>query len=300
MTSIFAHRRMPDALAHQRVCGIDNFTAEELELLQQKPEMNEFAMTRLTERLEAIRDESTDRLTPVGPDPRPVTRPVHPDGIMPPFTGRHADMSCPGQAVDQRVSAVLFEVIRTMPAEGLTLRGILDRLGERGLLMLCMVLTIPFLLPVSIPGSSIPFGVLIALIAVGLVTHRAPWLPDRLMNRRLARGHVVPMLEKGARLFARLERLIHPRLLPLTHGPTVGRFNGILLGFTGLLMMAPLPLPLSNTLPAYGVLFLALGSVERDGYVVLAGYLMVLLTVGYFSAVGVVGGMGASALWFSL
>jgi hypothetical protein len=43
-------------------------------------------------------------------------------------------------------------------------------------------------------------------------------------------------------------------------------------------------------------LFLALGSVERDGYVVLAGYLMVLLTVGYFSAVGVVGGMGASAL----
>jgi hypothetical protein len=92
------------------------------------------------------------------------------------------------------------------------------------------------------------------------------------------------MLEKGA------------RLLPLTPGPTVGRFNGILIGLTGLLMMAPLPLLLSNTLPAYGVLFLALGSVERDGYVVLAGHLMVLLTVGYFSAVGVVGGMGAGAL----
>ena len=201
-------------------------------------------------------------------------------------------MSLPGQAVDQRVSAVLSEVIRTMPAGGLTLHELLDRLGDRGLLMLCMVLTIPFLLPVSIPGSSIPFGVLIALIAVGIVTHRAPWLPDRLMNRRLVRGHVVPMLEKGARL----ERLIHPRLLPLTHGATVGRFNGILLGLTGLLMMAPLPLPLSNTLPAYGVLFLALGSVERDGYVVLAGYLIVLLTVGYFSAMGVVGGMGAGAL----
>ena len=214
--------------------------------------------------------------------------------------GRQAETSFPGQALDPRVSAVLFEVIRTMPAEGLTLQGLLERLGDRGLLMLCMVLTMPFLLPVSIPGSSIPFGVLIALIAVGLVTHRAPWLPARLMHRRLARGHVVPMLEKGARLFARLERLIHPRLLPLTHGPTVGRFNGLLIGLTGLLMMAPLPLPLSNTLPAYGVLFLALGSVERDGYVVLAGYLMVVLTVGYFSAVGVVGGMGASALWFSL
>jgi hypothetical protein len=186
-----------------------------------------------------------------------------------------------------------------MPAGGLTLQGLLERLGNRGLLIFCLVLTMPFLLPVSIPGSSIPFGVVIALVAVGLVTRRAPWLPKRLMHRRLARGHVVPMLEKGARLFARLERLMHPRLLPLTHGATVGRVNGILLGLTGLLMMAPLPLPLSNTLPAYGVLCLALGSVERDGYVVLAGYLMVLLTVGYFSAVGVVGGAGASALWFS-
>lgn len=257
-------------------------------------------MTRPRERLEAKRDESTDRLTLVSPDPWPVTRPVHPEGIMPTATWCQAKMSLPGQAVDQRVSTVLFEVLRTMPAGGLTLRGILERLGERGQLMLCMVLTMPFLLPVSIPGSSIPFGVLIALIAVGLVTHRAPWLPDRLMNRRLARGHVVPMLEKGARLFAQLEKLIHPRLLPLTHGPTVGRFNGILIGLTGLLMMAPLPLPLSNTLPAYGVLFLALGSVERDGHVVLVGYVMVLLTVGYFSAIGIVGGMGASALWFSL
>jgi hypothetical protein len=213
---------------------------------------------------------------------------------------RQAETSFPGHAPDPRVSAVLFEVIRTMPNEGLTLRGLLERLGDRGLLILCMVLTMPFLLPVSIPGSSIPFGVLIALIAVGLVTHRAPWLPNRLMRRRLARGHVVPMLEKGARLFARLERLIHPRLWPLTHGATVGRFNGILIGLTGFLMMAPLPLPLSNTLPAYGVLCLALGSVERDGCLVLAGYLMVLLTVGYFSAVGVAGSMGASALWFSL
>jgi hypothetical protein len=253
-------------------------------------------MTRPTERRDAIRDKSTDRLTPAGPDPCPVTPPAHSDGIMPSATGCQAERPCPGQMIDQRVSAVLFEMIRTMPAAGLTLREILERIGERGQLMLCMILTLPFLLPVSIPGSSIPFGVLIALIAVGLVTHRPPWLPNRLMNRRLARGHVVPMLERGARLFARLERLIHPRLLPLTHGPTVGRFNGMLLGFTGLLMMAPLPLPLSNTLPAYGVLFLALGSVERDGYVVLAGYLMVLLTVSYFSAVGIMGGLGANIL----
>jgi two-component sensor histidine kinase len=49
MNSIFAHRRMPDKLAHQSVRGIDNFTAEELELLQQK---DEAALHRANARLE--------------------------------------------------------------------------------------------------------------------------------------------------------------------------------------------------------------------------------------------------------
>jgi hypothetical protein len=210
-------------------------------------------MTRPTERLDARRDESTDRLTPVGPAPWPVIHPVHLDGIMPAATGRQTEMSCPGQAVEPRVSAVLFEVIRTMPAEGLTLCEILERVGERDQLRLYMVLTLPLLLPVSIPGSSLPFGVLIALSAVGLVTHRAPWRPDRLMHRRLARGHVVPMLEQGARLFARLERLIHPRLWPLTHAPTVGRVHGLLRGLTGLWLMAPLSALIEHTACLWGL-----------------------------------------------
>jgi two-component sensor histidine kinase len=49
MDSIFEYRRMPDKLAHQRVRGIDNFTAEEFELLQQK---DEAALRRANARLE--------------------------------------------------------------------------------------------------------------------------------------------------------------------------------------------------------------------------------------------------------
>jgi hypothetical protein len=205
-------------------------------------------------------------------------------------------MSRPLDQVDTRVSAALCQVIRSMPVEGLTLRELLERLGVRGLLILCMILTMPFLLPVSIPGSSIPFGAIIALNGVGIVTHRAPWLPERLMNRRLAAHALVPLLARGAHLFSRLERWIHPRLWPLTHGPTIGRLNGILLALSGILLMSPLPLPLSNTLPAYGALFLAAGSLEHDGALMLAGYVMVLLTLGYFGLVAVVGGVGLRTL----
>jgi hypothetical protein len=200
------------------------------------------------------------------------------------------------QLVDKPVSTVLSEIIRRMPAEGLTLQTLLEWLGERGLLIFCMVLTIPFLLPVSIPGTSTPFGLLIVLNALGLAMQKSPWLPARLMDRRIAVHQLVPMLDKGAQMFARLEKLIRPRLLVLTHRGTTGRLNVLLLGFSGLLLMAPLPLPFSNTLPAYGVLLLAIGTLERDGYAVLAGYAMVFLSLVYFSTVAVLGGLGANAL----
>ena len=61
--------------------------------------------------------------------------------------------------------------------------------------------------------------------------------------------------------------------------------------------MAPLPLPFSNTLPAYGALRLAAGSLERDGACVLGGYVMVLLTLVYFGVVAVLGELGVRVLW---
>jgi hypothetical protein len=69
----------------------------------------------------------------------------------------------------------------------------------------------------------------------------------------------------------------------------MSRVNEILPVLREILLMAALPLPFSNTLPAYGALLLAWGSLEHDGYVVVAGYVMVLLTLGYFGVVAVGG-----------
>ena len=207
-----------------------------------------------------------------------------------------AETSSKSQPGTQRFSDMLSELARSLPAEGLTLGELIERLGARGLLLLCMVLTTPFLLPVSIPGSSVPFGIVIALTGVGILRRKPPWLPARLLNRHFPADQLARVLEKGAKLFGRLEPFTHPRLFMLTHGASMGRLNGMLLILSGILLMAPFPLPLSNTFPAYGALCLAAGSLERDGYVVLAGYVMIFLTMAYFSGVAVVGGLGARVL----
>jgi hypothetical protein len=120
------------------------------------------------------------------------------------------------------------------------------------------------------------------------------------LGRRLTQPHLGALLTKGAQLFGRAERFIRPRLLRLTQGATLRRVNGLLLVLSGLLLTAPLPLPFSNTFPAYGALLLAVGSLERDGACVLAGYVMVLLTLIYFGVVALFGEAGVRALWSAL
>lgn len=183
---------------------------------------------------------------------------------------------------DKSFSEVLAALAASMRPEGFTLRELLEHIGERGLLAFCMILTIPFLLPVSIPGTSTPFGLIIALISCGVIANQPPWLPNRLMNRRIVAEHLRPALTKGAAFFSKIEKWIHPRLSFLTHELTMNRFNGIMMLTGAVLLMFPLPLPLANMLPAYGVLFLALGTLERDGIFILVGYLIVIVTIIYF------------------
>jgi hypothetical protein len=68
--------------------------------------------------------------------------------------------------------------------------------------------------------------------------------------------------------------------LPITPG-RVHALNGILLVFGAAILMAPLPIPFSNVLPAYGILFIAFGTLQRDGWLVIAGYAMYIVTIAY-------------------
>lgn len=196
--------------------------------------------------------------------------------------------------------ATLEETARAIDGKAVTLREILALVGEQGLLLMCAVLTVPFLLPVSIPGVSTVFGLAIILISIGITLNRQPWLPRRIMDRPIDAEKLVPTLEKGAGLVRRIEAVIHPRLHGLTGGAAINRFNGLMLILGGVLLMFPLGLvPFSNTLPAFAILFLCIGMSQRDGWLVVAGYAATLATIAYFSALAwlaVIAGRGIASM----
>lgn len=181
------------------------------------------------------------------------------------------------------LSETLSQAVNSIEGETVTLRNLMLAIGEQGMLVLCAIATLPFLIPVSIPGVSTVFGAAIVLLAVAITLNRLPWLPQRILDRPLETAKLLPALRKGVAIVSRLDKWVRPRALTLTSGP-MARINGLVLIFTGLLLMAPFGLvPFSNTAPAVAILLLTMGMLQRDGVFVLLGYISTVLTVVYFS-----------------
>lgn len=186
------------------------------------------------------------------------------------------------------LSDTLRDLIAGIRGETVTLRELMEAVGEQGLLLICALACLPFLIPVSIPGVSTVFGAAIILVGIAIFLNRLPWLPARILDRRLDTAKLVPALEKGAGVVSRIDRYLKPRLSGLTQGAAVNRMNALGITAGGILLMFPLGLiPFSNTLPAVAILLLATGMIQRDGLIVLAGYAFLVFTVIYFSVLAV-------------
>jgi hypothetical protein len=193
------------------------------------------------------------------------------------------------------MSAALASAEAAVREPSVTLRELVAMLGEQGLLVFCGVLAAPFLLPVTVPGMSTVLGIPMLLIGFAVMVSRVPWLPRRLLAWSLPAGTVRLVLNRVRGWSERFEHLVRPRLLALTGGRAINVLNGALVIFAVLLLMAPIPLvPFVNSVPALAVMLLCFGMAERDGAVIVIGYVTTLVATLY------VGGLVVLAVYAGL
>ncbi len=188
----------------------------------------------------------------------------------------------------------LAAVIDTLPPDRTTLGELLDVFGDEGLLLLTMMMTVVFLIPVSIPGVSTVFGAAILLIGVSRLSGRPLWLPQRLRQRALPVDKLRPALARGMVWVRRLEKVSRPhRLSGLAQGRGAELVNNLAFILAALLLMAPFGfIPFSNTFPGVALLFYAIGMIQRDGGAILLGHLGNIATMVYFGVL--IGGGGVA------
>ena len=166
-----------------------------------------------------------------------------------------------------------LEVLRlSLKDQSLTLDKLKQALAHRGWAMLLVILSLPFCF-VAIPGLSIPFGIAICCIGLHIMIGREPWLPRFIMHRRLSTARSHQLLTAAIRVARMLESFVRPRLGFFYKGQVVSRLIGLAIVIAGSGLMLPLPIPFSNSLPAWAVVLLAVGMLEKDGLCVLLGHL---------------------------
>jgi hypothetical protein len=186
----------------------------------------------------------------------------------------------------RKLSVELAELRIRAGERAVTLREVLYVLGGRGYLLLVLLLALPFITPIPLPGLSTPFGLAIALIALRLSLGQRPLLSKKLQRKELPAGFMGKLFGAAEKILRFFEKFLRPRLTFLTDTPLLVQLHAVLMLLAALALLLPLPIPFTNSFPAWAILLLAAGLLERDGVFILAGYAVFVLGVLYFVFLG--------------
>lgn len=177
------------------------------------------------------------------------------------------------------------KIISSIPDRKLAIHEFTGLLGSEGLLILISLLSLFFLIPVSVPGVSTAFGLVIFFISISYILGKGLWLPKSTRYKTISGEKISAVLQKGLKWIQQIERISKPhRMNKLITNKISDKINGISILLGSLLLMLPLGfLPFSNTFPAIAILFFSIGILQKDGIIIILGHLTNFASIIYFT-----------------
>lgn len=202
-----------------------------------------------------------------------------------------------GRAERPSLSADLRALADHCAGGAVPLGEIVQVLHGRGYRLLVVLLCLPFLTPIPLPGLSTPIGLVIALIGFRLALGQKPHLPRRLLAREFPPRVLLKVLRASSRLVGAFERLSKPRLQFFYRHAVFQRIGGALIALCGLKLLLPVPIPMSNFFPGLAAVLIAAGSFEEDGWFFVAGAATFVASLAYFGLLAFGGVAALRAIW---
>lgn len=163
--------------------------------------------------------------------------------------------------------------------------GEVERVLEgRGFATLIMVMCLPFIQPIPLPGLSMVFGGAIIVLGARLTLGGAGGLPAFVRTREIDATTLSRLVQGARKISSYVERFFRPRLGVML-SPPLGNIVGISIMASGLALSLPLPpvILFSNALPAWSIICSCLGYLERDGVAIAVGHLLCIASWCYFA-----------------
>ncbi|MEJ6388445.1 exopolysaccharide biosynthesis protein [Gymnodinialimonas ulvae] len=171
------------------------------------------------------------------------------------------------RAISQRLS----DLAQDAEGEAVTLFWILEQLHERAFGLFLLVLALPCCIPFLYGVPQVVALPLMFISAQILIGRSAPWLPARLGNRTVSSESLANLASRAGPWLRRIEAISKPRLVALTRKPLDRAVGVALVVFSASIL---LPIPLTNTVPGFAVVVVAMGLLQRDGILVILGAIL--------------------------
>lgn len=183
------------------------------------------------------------------------------------------------------VTSLIRHLEHTLPEDrDMTIGQFLHLLGVHGFIFFLLVLALMNVMIFMVPGLSILFGVpMVILVVQMLLGISSPIFPSVICQRKMSSKVLQKGLIHAAFVTEKVERFICPRFLLLT------RKQFIWIHYLAALMlsfMVALPVPLLNLPPTFGMLFLCMGLMQRDGVFVGIAYALAAWSFWLYQSVG--------------
>jgi len=188
----------------------------------------------------------------------------------------------------RHINAILNDLIQDTSDKTRTIGDFIDLLHERGFGILIFLLALPMALPLPVPpGINLLFAVPLMLLTFQQIYGaKKPWLPQRMRQKEFQQDKITHVITKARPWLDRLSVFIQPRMGFVTQG-VFSKLIGVF-GFIFALCIC-IPIPLTNTVPSFAIVLMALGILMRDGLAVLTGMIVGSFWVLLLATLGVTG-----------
>src|SRR3990167_3899984 len=175
-------------------------------------------------------------------------------------------------AAEKTLLQTIEALAEAAPEPGFSLREIFDQLDEAAFGTVLFLLALPCCIPALYVIPQIVAVPMMALAVQMCLGRPEPWLPDGLAARKINKAGLTQMATGGRKWLGWIENLSRPRFTVIT-----GKRSERVVGLFLVLFCASIlvPLPLTNTVPGFGVAIASFGLMQKDGLAVIAG-----LTIG--------------------
>jgi hypothetical protein len=181
------------------------------------------------------------------------------------------------------------EVLRSLAARAepsIPLGEVIAAAGSRVHGLAILLFALPEALPLPLPSASAILGVPLLLVSAHLAVfgERAP-LPSWIQTRAIPRSTLAAIARHGCPALEWFEQISRPRWTWLARQE---RLVGLICFCLSLILF--LPFPLMNLPSALSLALLALGTIQRDGFVITLGIVAGLMTIAALAELIAIGG----------